>query len=109
MNSEPISRADFDALMASERAKLGPAERVTLERYGVPPHHVYRIFPHGPPEPDPVYVVACDGAQVLFYDDTEDQFGTAILDPDGVMRDWGTWGDRLAWALRQFPKAGGAS
>lgn len=102
MDWQPISQAEFEELVAAERSTLDVAERAKLERYGVPPERVFRIFSFGSGEPDPVYVVARDGANVLFYDDTEEEFGTATLDPDGLMRDWGTFG-KLAWALSAFP------
>ena len=103
MTWEPISRAEFDRLLAAETAALDAEGRATLERYGVAPYHVHRVFELAPDAPDPVDVVARDGAQVLFYDDTEEAFGTATVDSHGVMREWGTWGERLGWALRHFP------
>ena len=99
---EPISEAEMSELFEAELPTLDAATRATLDRYGVPLQRVFRIFQFGPGEPDPVYVVARDGAHVLFYDDTEEEWGTATLDADGVMRDWGTYG-KLLWALRQFP------
>ena len=107
MTWQPITRARFDALLAAEVALLDAEARATLERYGVPSQRLHRIFPHAPAAFDSVFLVARDGPRVLFYDDTEGEFGTATLDPDGVMRDWGTWGERLGWALRQFPYAEG--
>ena len=102
MEWKPISQAEFEELVATERSTLDPNERAKLERYAVPPVRVFRIFKFGSGEPDPVWVVARDGSDVLFYDDTEEEFGTATLDPDGPMRDWSTFG-KLAWALHAFP------
>lgn len=104
MDWEPISQDDFLKLVESERSTLGAEELAVLDKYGVRPEHIFRIFPFGSGKPDAVFVVARDGPRVLFYDDTEEEFGTATLDEDGMMHDWSTSGERLAWALRQFPR-----
>jgi hypothetical protein len=36
-----------------------------------------------------VFVVVKNGNRVLYFDDVEDEFGVAIPDGDGVMREWG--------------------
>lgn len=102
MEWKPISQTEFEELVAAERSTLDPSERAKLERYAVPPVHVFRIFSIGSGEPDPVYVVARHESEVLFYDDTEEEFATATLGPDGLMRDWSLFG-KLAWALNAFP------
>jgi hypothetical protein len=98
-----MTREEFERAVDGELSSLDHDARASLARWRVSPQQVHRIFPHGSGERDPVWVLARAGAEVLFYDDTEDEWGTAMLDADGVMRDWGTWGDRLGRALRQFP------
>ena len=46
-----------------------------------------------------VVLLARRGSRVLGYDETEEEFGTGDLDAAGKLRDWRTWGERLAWAL----------
>jgi hypothetical protein len=40
--------------------------------------------------PEPIYCVARIGLRVLIYDDVEEEFGTGVLDADGLLREWGT-------------------
>jgi hypothetical protein len=104
--SECLSRDKLDALLAEQVARLDGETLHVYERYRVDPELVERIFPHAPVPgaTDRVYVIAREGHHVLFYDEPEEEFGTAELDVDGVMRDWGTWGEELRWALRHFPE-----
>ncbi len=46
-----------------------------------------------------VVLLARHEARVLGYDEAEEEFGTGELDGAGKLRDWGTWGQRLGWAL----------
>lgn len=39
-----------------------------------------------------VFVVAKNGNCFLYFDDVEEDFGVAIPDDDGVMREWGNYG-----------------
>lgn len=98
-----MTREEFERQVEGELSSLDHDARASLARWRVSPQQVHRILRHGSGARDPVWVLARAGAQVLFYDDTEEEWGTAMLDADGVMRDWGTWGDRLGHALRQFP------
>jgi hypothetical protein len=69
----------------------------------VEPGVVNRVFTGNLSRPVPSYVVARSGSHVVFYDDIEEEWGTADVSPDGCIHDWGTWGDRLQSALRNFP------
>jgi len=51
-----------------------------------------RLTPH-------VVLLARHDVRVLGYDEAEEEFGTGELDGAGRLRHWGTWGERLAWAL----------
>jgi hypothetical protein len=52
--------------------------------------------------PEPIYCVARIGLRVLIYDDVEEEFGIGVLDADGLLRQWGTYGEELSWSLRPF-------
>jgi hypothetical protein len=39
---------------------------------------------------------------VLLYDSVEEEFGTGVIDRDGVVRDWGTSGYKLKWSVARF-------
>jgi hypothetical protein len=100
---EPISRADLTTLLSRELATTPPQDRAVYERYRVEPEVVYRVFSRDPSSPAPTFVVARADAAVLFYDDIEEEWGTANVGRDGRINDWGTWGEELRRALRNFP------
>jgi hypothetical protein len=104
---QPISETDLRYLMAHELGRLSDAQFQCWERYGLKPEHVpcERPAQDGPPARDPIYLIARAGDEVLIYDDVEGEFGTGALDPDGVLRHWGTWGGALAWSLERFPQS----
>jgi hypothetical protein len=98
-----MTREEFERAVELELPSLDHDARASLARWRVSPQQVHRILRHGSGERDSVWVLARAGAQVLFWDDTGNEWGTAMLDMDGIMREWGSWGDRLGRALRQFP------
>jgi hypothetical protein len=50
-----------------------------------------------------VFVVARSAKQRILFDDVEDEFAIGEPDDDGVLRDWGLYGD-LIDAVRGLPK-----
>jgi hypothetical protein len=100
---EPITRAELDVLLGKELESLDPETRAVYERYRIEPEVTYRVFKQNSAEPVPSFVIARSGADVLFYDDIEEEWGTAAVSPDGRVYDWGTWSDVLCCALRNFP------
>jgi hypothetical protein len=105
---QPISETDLQYLMANELGRLNDAQFQHWERYGLKPEHVQcerRAQGNKPPVLDPIYVIARAGNEVLVYDDVDEEFGTGTLDADGVLRQWGTWGEALAWSLERFPQS----
>jgi hypothetical protein len=100
---QPITRNAFLALLADELKTLESDTRDVYSRYRVEPEVIYRVFPGSPSDPVPTYVIARSAASVIFYDDIEEEWGTADVAHDGHVYDWGTWGESLAWALRNFP------
>jgi hypothetical protein len=56
----------------------------------------------------PSSVLAQTGDEVVYYDDVEEEFGTASLDRATLrLRNEGTWGEPLEWALRHFRRRRG--
>ena len=54
----------------------------------------------------PVWVVARRGPLVVGYDEVEEEYGVGLTESlalDGVVDDWGTFGERLRWTLLRFP------
>jgi len=49
-----------------------------------------------------MWVVARSGERVLLYDSVEEEFGTGVVDHDGVLRDWGTSGPKLRRSVARF-------
>jgi hypothetical protein len=98
-----MSRAELTTLLSSELASTSPEERAVYERFRVEPEVVRRVFSRNPSSPTPTFVIARAGSVVLFYDDIEEEWGTASVERDGRIEDWGTWGEELRRALRNFP------
>lgn len=82
---------------------------VRWDRYGlavpVAVPCIRRDISGSPTEPEPIYCFARAGDEVLIHDDVEEEFGTGILDNDGVLRQWGTYGEELRWSLHHFPQS----
>lgn len=103
---QPISEAKFRILMTDQVSRLDDDLRPAWERYGLSsPVQIQCLRSNSdgsPAEPEPMFCVARDGARVLIYDDVEEDFGTGVLDADGVLRGWGAYGEELGWSLRPF-------
>lgn len=104
MTWEPVSSAELHVILSEQVSAFDSDVAGRWARYGIEPQHVPCIR-DGSGEPEPIFVVARAGSEVLIYDDVEDRFGTGVLDSDGVLRRWGTYGERLAWSLRHFPES----
>ena len=76
-------------LLDKELAALSPELRARWMSISVPPAHLTST----------VVLLGRHDTTVLGYDEAEEEFGTGELDEAGELRDWGTWGQRLAWAL----------
>ena len=103
MTWEPLAGADLRSLLSSELAAIPPEERAVYDRFRVEPEVVLRVFSRNPSSPVPTFVIARSGSVVLFYDDIEEEWGTASIGQDGRIEEWGTWGEELWRALRNFP------
>ena len=51
----------------------------------------------------PIWVIARAGQRVVGYDEIEEEYGTGLVRTEGVVEDWGTYGERLRWTLLHFP------
>ena len=79
----------LEQLVEKEVSALPPDLRTRWTSVSVPPTRLS----------SDVVLLARHDARILGYDDAEEEFGTGELDEVGKLRDWGTWGDQLAWAL----------
>lgn len=104
MSWEPIAESEFRLMMAEQVLRLNNVLFPKWEMYGVMPERLpcERRNLAGQPLSEMVFVVARAADDVLIYDDVEEEFGTGRIDPDGVLRHWGTFGEELAWALGAF-------
>jgi hypothetical protein len=108
MTWKPITKDEIQRLLATEVERLDDETRPLWDRFGITPLQVkcVRIRADGTPlEPEPIFVVAREGNEVVVFDDVEEEFGTGVLNSDGQLRNWGTYGERLDWTLRRFPES----
>lgn len=107
MSWQPITEHGLYELVAEQLPRLDPETEAKWHRYKIGPEPILCVrgtVTGAPGEPEPISMLARSGEMVLIYDDIEDEFGTGILDPDGVLRTWGTSGEELRWALASFPE-----
>ena len=96
----PLSRPRFEKILTEEVASLPPDARNIYEgnAIGVVEQPCYRSEQYGI---EHVFVVARAGARLLLFDDVEDEFAIGVPDTDGVLRNWGLYGE-LVFALRNL-------
>jgi hypothetical protein len=102
-----MSEAAMARLLDDHVSRLDDDLRSDWERHGLRrpvPILCVRgyVFENSECPPEPIYCVARIGLRVLIYDDVEEEFGTGVLDGDGLLREWGTYGDELNWSFRPF-------
>ena len=108
MEWSPITADELRDILVTQLAELDAETQAVWDRCGIQPTHMRCIrdrLDGGVPEPEPIYAVAQAGDEVLIDDDVEDEWGTGVVDADGVLRTWGTYGEQLRWTLRNFPSA----
>jgi len=99
-NWQPISRTEFENRLNAEVAAL-PADFVNIYREhatAITEQPCFRSEQFGR---ERVFLVARSGKRMLVFDDVEDEFAIGTAGEDGVLRDWGLYGD-LVDALRAF-------
>ncbi len=99
-----LSREEFAALFKAALEELDDGQHADYARYRIEPAPV-DCARYNDDTIEPLWTVARAGAECLAYDDEEGEFGTGVLDDQGVLRGWGTWGT-LGAALENFPEAG---
>jgi hypothetical protein len=104
MDTSDLSEADFNEILNDELGAIDDASWEKVYYFGT---HVDRVVDRrqtGKGLLDaPVWVICRTGEHVLGYDEIEEEYGTGTLGSDGSLADWGTWGERLSWALQHFP------
>ena len=96
-----FSLQHLQRILASEVSMLSDAAAATYALHAVEPFVAWRKLGS---EREPTFVVAQAGSEVLYYDDVEEEFGTATIDGGTLwLSDVGTWGGGLEWALHHFP------
>jgi hypothetical protein len=104
MSSLHLTREGFEHLFDAETAALDPEAEAILRRYAVPAFKTAYEYPgRRDREASPVWVVAKAGDVVLGYDEVEEEYGIGTIRADGLLNDWGTFGERLRWSLIRFP------
>jgi len=98
MEWRPVSRETFEGILEEEVAALRPEVKRLYEQYAVALFHQPCIHVENSPI-EQVFVVAKNGDRLLFYDDVEEDFGVAIPDKDGVLRNWGNCGPLVGAVL----------
>ena len=91
---EPISRAELEDRLHLEKGKLSPVLLETFQNLAAPVSEkpCFRTEQYGIEQ---VFVVASSGQRLLFFDDVEDEFAIGVAANDGVLRDWGLYGDLM--------------
>ena len=105
-NWERITESELRLLLADNVLRLDADMFPRWEELGVMPVQIQcerPTFSSDPVAQESLFVVARAEDEVLIYDDVEDAFGIGRVDADGVLRNWGTYGEELSWALRRFP------
>ena len=91
MDWVPVSKETFEAILAEELETLRPEVMRLYEQYAVPPFQQPCVREENSGT-EHVFVLAKKEERLLYYDDVEEDFGVAIPDGDGVLRNWGNYG-----------------
>ena len=94
---KPWMTEEIETLLESELRLFTSAQRTRFGAISVPPHTV--AASDGPGADGVSYwVIAQEGESVVYWDSIEEKFGIGWQRSD-VLSDYGTYGERLAWAL----------
>ena len=91
MEWAPIQRKQLEAILSEEIDTLRPELASVYAQYAVAPFEQPCLRSQNS-EAERVFVVARNGNHLLYFDDVEEEFGVAIADVDGVIRNWGNYG-----------------
>ena len=91
MDWVPVSKEKFEGILAEELVALRPEVIALYEQYAVPPFRLPCLRNENSVT-EYVFVLAKKEERLLYYDDVEEDFGVAIPDEDGVLKNWGNYG-----------------
>lgn len=104
---KPWTRPQIEQLVADQCAGLEDHELQELHRVQHPAALVAwkRLAAFGDDglDDNSTWVLARSGDQALLFDTVEEEFGIGRIGEDGQLHDYGTYGEKLVWALRHFP------
>jgi hypothetical protein len=106
MEWTPITADELRDVVVKQLVDLDAETQAVWDHFGTQPTQILCIrgrLDGDVPELEPIYAVARAGDEVLIYDDVEDEWGIGVMDADGVLRSWGTYGEQLHWTLKTFP------
>ena len=106
MEWTPITADELRDVLVKQLVDLDTETQAVWDRFGRQPTQIRCIrgrLDGSVSEPEAIYAVARAGDEVLIYDDVEDEWGRGVMDADGVLRSWGTYGEPLHWTLKTFP------
>jgi len=101
MDWVPVSKERFEGILAEELEALRPEVMRLYEQYAVSPFQLPCLRGENSVT-EYVFVLAKKEERLLYYDDVEEDFGVAIPDEDGVLRNWGNYGP-LVQRLSRLP------
>jgi hypothetical protein len=107
MDWVPVSKESLKVILAEELEALRPEVMRLYEQYAVPPFQLPCLRGENSVT-EYVFVLAKKEERLLYYDDVEEDFGVAIPDEDGVLRNWGNYGPlvRAVLVLDEDPTDG---
>ena len=104
---KPWTQAEVEQLVADESIQLKESERQTLLDFRQLAAQVAwkrgAGFGQDELDHDSIWILARSEREILFFDSVEEEFGVGRLTEDRQLTDYGTYGEKLAWALRHFP------
>jgi hypothetical protein len=105
MEAGRLTDHEFEQLLDEEACALEPDVWAVYDRYATPSTRMtYSWDCDGRSGFKTIWVIARAGERVLGYDEVEEEFGTGLARETGVVENWGTYGERLRWALLRFPE-----
>lgn len=96
---QPISDAEFQVMLTDQIARLDDLTRPTWKQHRIKPER----YPSTKGSSG-VLVVARAGDEVVYFDDSDDQFARGEVNSDGAIQPIDTWGFDLGRVLRHFPR-----
>ena len=104
---KPWTPAEVEQLVADESTQLEEPERQKLLSFRRPAVQVVLNrgagFGDERLDHDSIWILARSEMEVLVFDTVEEEFGIGHLTEDKQLTNFSIYGEKLAWALRDFP------